>query len=73
MPYLIKELKKLPDVDNLAIAFPDEGAYKRFHVSFDQWPIVTCIKTRNGDKRKVVIKEGLYKSTVYHREKQSIV
>jgi len=59
IPLLIRELNTLPDVDNLTIAFPDEGAWKRFHAFFSkQWPTVTCIKTRNGSKRQVAIREG---------------
>lgn len=58
IPYLIKELRNLPDNHNLAIAFPDDGAHKRFSSSFCDWPLITCIKTRQGDKRHVIIKEG---------------
>ena len=58
IPYLIKELRNLPDNRNLAIAFPDDGAHKRFSSSFCDWPLITCIKTRQGDKRHVIIKEG---------------
>lgn len=58
MPYLITKLRSLPDSDNLAIVFPDEGAYKRFNVFFHDWPLITCIKTREGEKRKVLLKEG---------------
>lgn len=58
IPSLIEELKKLPDVDDLAVAFPDEGAFKRFHRSLNQWPVITCTKIREGDKRVVKIKEG---------------
>ena len=59
IPYLINEIYKLPDVNNLAIAFPDEGAHKRFHASFEQWPLITCIKKRNGDERHITVKEGI--------------
>lgn len=59
IPLLIRELHSLSDVGNLSIAFPDEGAWKRFHTFFpSKWPTITCIKTRNGDKRKVAIREG---------------
>lgn len=34
VPLLIERLKKLPDRDNITIAYPDEGAWKRFHYSF---------------------------------------
>ena len=59
IPYLINEIYKLPDANNLAIAFPDEGAHKRFHASFEQWPLITCIKKRNGDERHITVKEGI--------------
>ena len=55
---LIRELRSLPDSDNLSIAFPDEGAHKRFHSGLQQWPSITCIKVREGDKRVVNIKDG---------------
>ncbi|XP_022088861.1 ribose-phosphate pyrophosphokinase 4-like isoform X2 [Acanthaster planci] len=60
IPLLHREMLKLPhDVKfNLAIAFPDEGAHKRFHGMFEDFPLITCIKVRNGDKRVVTIKEG---------------
>ncbi len=44
--------------DTLAIAFPDEGAQKRFHQAFTEWPTITCFKIREGDKRIVKVKEG---------------
>ena len=55
---MIRELCSLPDSDNLSIAFPDEGAHKRFHSGLQQWPSITCIKVREGDKRVVNIKDG---------------
>eukprot|EP00798_Chlamydomonas_sp_ICE-L_P007355 gene7355-478_t len=47
--------------DAVAIAYPDEGAWKRFHRSFKAagYPEVICTKVRDGDKRIVKIKEGL--------------
>jgi len=44
----------------LSIAFPDEGACKRFGKSFSElgFPVITCIKVRDGDRRIVKIKEG---------------
>lgn len=54
----MRELKKLDD--KLSIAFPDEGAFKRFHSMFKAFPNITCIKIRNGDKRTVKVKEGMY-------------
>jgi hypothetical protein len=59
IPLLIRELCSLTDSDNISIAFPDEGAWKRFHTYFpSRWPTITCIKTRSGEKRKVAIREG---------------
>ena len=40
------------------IAFPDDGAHKRFGKMFQSYPNVICIKVREGDKRIVTIKEG---------------
>jgi phosphoribosylpyrophosphate synthetase len=49
----------LPDAANVTIAFPDDGAYKRFHGKLDAFgePVV-CTKRREGNKRKVVINDG---------------
>ena len=58
IPLLIRELSALSDSDNLAIAFPDEGAWKRFHSDLVSWPTITCIKVREGDNRVVSVKEG---------------
>lgn len=44
--------------DRPAIAFPDDGAYKRFKHMFEpNYKIVVCSKVRDGDSRKVVIKD----------------
>ena len=34
IPLLRERLKKLPDQDKITIAYPDEGAWKRFHFQF---------------------------------------
>ena len=59
IPLLQREIMRasLPDV---TIAFPDDGAYKRFYTMFEQYPSITCLKIREGDKRIVKIKEGMY-------------
>ena len=58
VPLLIEVLQE-KEKDKIMIAFPDEGAYKRFHLLFPaDWPTITCHKRRNGDKREVEIKEG---------------
>jgi len=44
--------------DDFRIAFPDEGAFKRFEKFFPDNPKIICEKRREGDKRIVRIKEG---------------
>jgi len=46
-----------PD-EEVAIAFPDDGAHKRFKAKFEGFPMIICNKVRDGDKRIVQIKEG---------------
>jgi len=52
-------LNKLNCDDNTAVAFPDEGAYKRFGCYFSRYHQIVCEKRRgeNG-KRIITIKEG---------------
>ncbi|GAB6057006.1 phosphoribosyltransferase family protein [Desulfonatronum parangueonense] len=52
---LKEEIQSLPDV---SIAFPDEGAWKRFGRLFSDFPQIVCLKARQGDRRGVLIKEG---------------
>jgi ribose-phosphate pyrophosphokinase len=40
------------------IAFPDDGAAKRFKDIFPEAERIVCGKTRNGDRRVVTLKEG---------------
>jgi phosphoribosylpyrophosphate synthetase len=44
----------------VTIAYPDEGAWKRFHYQFkgEGYPEVICTKVRDGAKRIVRLKEG---------------
>eukprot|EP01025_Chloroclados_australasicus_P041446 TRINITY_DN4389_c0_g1_i1.p1 TRINITY_DN4389_c0_g1~~TRINITY_DN4389_c0_g1_i1.p1 ORF type:complete len:239 (-),score=21.39 TRINITY_DN4389_c0_g1_i1:252-902(-) len=58
VPLLVERLEQLPDFDNVAIAYPDEGAWKRFHGFFKRYEEVICTKVRDGDKRIVQLKEG---------------
>mmetsp|Transcript_8218 Transcript_8218/g.27007 ORF Transcript_8218/g.27007 Transcript_8218/m.27007 type:complete len:329 (+) Transcript_8218:111-1097(+) len=58
IPLLLKRIKMLPDASNVTIAYPDEGAWKRFHNFFNEYPEVICTKVRDGDKRIVRLKEG---------------
>ncbi|PRW50864.1 ribose-phosphate pyrophosphokinase isoform C [Chlorella sorokiniana] len=58
IPLLRERLRQLPDASNITIAYPDEGAWKRFHYQFGDYPEVICTKVRDGDKRIVRLKEG---------------
>ncbi|KAK3155086.1 hypothetical protein QOZ80_2BG0198660 [Eleusine coracana subsp. coracana] len=58
IPLLLQRLRQLPDPDNVTIAFPDDGAWKRFHKQLQHFPMIVCNKVREGDKRIVRIKEG---------------
>jgi len=56
---LVDRLLRLPDVANVRIAFPDDGAAKRFKDKFDAFgePVI-CSKRREGDQRRIVISDG---------------
>ncbi|CAK7332591.1 unnamed protein product [Dovyalis caffra] len=58
IPLLKNRLQELPDSDKIAIAFPDDGAWKRFHNQLQHFPMIICAKVREGDQRIVRIKEG---------------
>ncbi|KAJ4757380.1 hypothetical protein LUZ62_067755 [Rhynchospora pubera] len=58
VPLLKSRLQKLPDSDNISIAFPDDGAWKRFHKQLQHFPVIVCNKVREGEQRIVRIKEG---------------
>ncbi|XP_078584330.1 uncharacterized protein LOC144866665 isoform X2 [Branchiostoma floridae x Branchiostoma japonicum] len=59
IPLIQRELLQLPDKSRVAVAFPDEGAWKRFHLMFeDKFPLVICTKVREDDQRLVTVKEG---------------
>ncbi len=59
IPLLKAELQKLSAAgEDVVIAYPDEGAWKRFHMFFPGIPEVICTKVRDGDKRIVRLKEG---------------
>jgi phosphoribosylpyrophosphate synthetase len=60
VPLLLNELFALPDTANVSIAFPDEGAFKRFSPKFVHlFPTIVCKKRRlpNGERR-VEIHDG---------------
>jgi ribose-phosphate pyrophosphokinase len=50
--------ERLRDDPGAAIAFPDEGAQKRFGGMFPDRHVILCHKTRHDDNRKVTIREG---------------
>ncbi|KAI0219224.1 Ribose-phosphate pyrophosphokinase 4 [Lamellibrachia satsuma] len=60
IPLLEREIHKLraARTDKLAIAFPDDGAFKRFHAMFLDTPTIVCTKIREGAKRIVKVKDG---------------
>lgn len=58
IPLLRARLAALPDRDQVTIAYPDEGAWKRFHYQFGDYPEIICTKVRDGAKRIVRLKEG---------------
>ncbi|KAL3835601.1 hypothetical protein ACJIZ3_010337 [Penstemon smallii] len=58
IPLLLNRLQQLPDSDNITVAFPDDGAWKRFHKQLQHFPMIVCAKVREGDQRIVRIKEG---------------
>jgi len=58
---LLERIRCLPDASNVNIAFPDDGAAKRFGDLFEHFPFrrIICHKVRGeGDKRIVKLKEG---------------
>jgi len=61
VPLLLKVMKS-KDCKIDTIAFPDEGACKRFkslfEADFPDCPVVTCGKVRDGEKRIVNIQDG---------------
>ena len=58
IPLLLEQIATLPDKSDVVIAYPDEGAMKRFHTFFEAFDEVVCTKVRQGDKRLVTLKEG---------------
>ncbi|XP_009773013.1 ribose-phosphate pyrophosphokinase 4 isoform X1 [Nicotiana tabacum] len=58
IPLLKQRLQQLPESEKIVIAFPDDGAWKRFHNQLVDYPTVICTKVREGDKRIVRLKEG---------------
>ncbi|MFP4107477.1 MAG: ribose-phosphate diphosphokinase [Desulfonatronovibrio sp.] len=55
IPLLLQRIKK---IRNVAVAFPDQGAWKRFGRMFQGYPLITAHKIREGNGRRVIIQEG---------------
>lgn len=49
---------RLPSLAAPAVAFPDEGAWKRFGRWFEAFPLIVCHKTREGPHRRITVREG---------------
>ncbi|KAI6648496.1 Ribose-phosphate pyrophosphokinase 4-like [Oopsacas minuta] len=58
IPLLNQVLSSRADRGKISIAFPDEGALKRFGHQLIDWPIITCTKVREGNHRIVTVTEG---------------
>jgi phosphoribosylpyrophosphate synthetase len=58
IPLIIDKIKTAHKHENVAIAFPDEGAIKRFGNFFHEFETITCSKVREGNKRTVTVKDG---------------
>ena len=68
IPLLIDKIKSSSDLNVVnTVAFPDEGAAKRFGAMFNSlgFDVVTCGKTRVGNKRIVTIQVLLTQSVIY--------
>ena len=50
--------EKLPSIELPAVAFPDEGAWKRFGHWFGGYPLIVCHKLRDGRRRRIKVREG---------------
>ena len=57
IPLMILEMRKS---GISAVAFPDDGANKRFKVMFGsgEYPIIVCGKIRDGETRRVTVQDG---------------
>jgi len=51
-------LEEMRAIKDCSVAFPDEGAWKRYGKIFGNYPQIICTKVRDGDKRVVQLKEG---------------
>eukprot|EP01126_Amoeba_proteus_P058964 TRINITY_DN766_c2_g1_i4.p1 TRINITY_DN766_c2_g1~~TRINITY_DN766_c2_g1_i4.p1 ORF type:complete len:184 (+),score=35.04 TRINITY_DN766_c2_g1_i4:688-1239(+) len=56
-PLFIHELEQKFPREKVSIAFPDEGAWKRFGKEYD-FPLVVCSKKRVSKRRIITVVEG---------------
>ena len=54
--FLVRD--KLSLLEQPAVAFPDEGAWKRFGRWFDGYPLIVCHKLRDKRRRRITVREG---------------
>lgn len=54
---LLKERLSTDFGDNIVIAFPDDGAFKRFKSMFRGYKIIVCSKIREGIERKIKVSD----------------
>lgn len=59
IPILLSEISKLEKTIN-CVAFPDDGAAKRFSHMFESlgMEVIICGKLRDGDRRLITVKDG---------------
>lgn len=57
IPVLLSYLKNKNE--NYVIVYPDDGSHKRFKYFFEDFPQVICSKIRDGDTRKIIIREKI--------------
>ena len=59
MPYARSRLLDTrDDKENIVVAFPDDGAHKRFMSCFHGYEVAICAKVRDGDSRRVQLNDG---------------
>lgn len=63
LPLMLQRLREMRAREHIAIVYPDEGAWKRFHgqvsaFGFGADDEIVCTKVREGDARRVSLKEG---------------
>ena len=65
IPLLHRVMASQAELKNVVIAFPDDGAYKRFNSHFPDAQTVICTKVRDGKKRIVRVKDGRWRFSTF--------